>query len=607
MLRRTLILTALLAASLPAAATAAPRAPATPSSVAVRASGATSAVVSWDAAKGAARYRILSAGRTVRDTKRRSLKVALGTGPVRYQIVAINRSGRLSRRSRTVTVLPSHSAPRAPFSPAVTKATSTTATLTWGKSKAVHARVASYSIVSRGHTVRSVKRPSVRLAGLRRSRTLIFRVVAIDSLGWASKPSGPITVITGHSPPAAPRAPWATAVGDTTLSLAWNRPKLRKGSKLRGYRVLRDGLVVSQVAVRSASRINLAPKSAHDWSVATVDTRGYASKPSSVTRILQQDPPPTTGVAHAFMLASTGASFTAFRKHYMKIGVVYPTFFDCNLATGAIEGADSRLIVGFAQDRKVKVLPRYNCQNTAILHGILTDPATRAQWLDAIVAATEQYGYDGVNIDFEAVAAADRDALTSFIATLSGRLHANGKLLSQAVSSKISDVPNHPRSTAFDYVALSQYDDYVFVMGWGIHWATSAPGAQDDASWVRQVADYVATMANKSKFVMGTMLYGFDWPAGGGAAHPGAGKHYGEVQALIAQYGGQPVYDGVKDSWHFAYTDASGVGHDIWFSDAAVVNRRVALATDRGLGFGFWRIGQEDERMWENPQFTAAG
>ena len=159
MLRRTLILTALLAASLPAAATAAPRAPATPSSVAVRASGATSAVVSWDAAKGAARYRILSGGRTVRDTKRRSLKVALGTGPVRYQIVAINRSGRLSRRSRTVTVLPSHSAPRAPFSPAVTKATATTATLTWGKSKAVHARVASYSIVSRGHTVRSVKRP----------------------------------------------------------------------------------------------------------------------------------------------------------------------------------------------------------------------------------------------------------------------------------------------------------------------------------------------------------------------------------------------------------------------------------------------------------------
>ena len=188
--------------------------------------------------------------------------------------------------------------------------------------------------------MRSVKRPSVRLAGLRRARTLIFRVVAIDSLGWASKPSGPITVITGHSPPAAPRAPWATAVGATTLSLAWNRPKLRKGSKLRGYRVLRDGLVVSQVAVRSASRINLAAKSTHDWSVATVDTRGYASKPSSRHAHPAAGPAADDRCRARLPARLDGASFTAFRKHYMQIGVVYPTFFDCNLATGAIEGAD---------------------------------------------------------------------------------------------------------------------------------------------------------------------------------------------------------------------------------------------------------------------------
>jgi spore germination protein YaaH len=543
----------------------------------------------------------------VRDTKRRRFKVALGTAATRYQVVSIDRRGTLSHRSRTVTVLPSHSSPRAPFAPAVTNATATTATLTWGKSKAVHARVASYSVISRGRTVRSVKHPKVRLTGLRRSRTLIFRIVAIDSLGWASKPSGPITVITGHSPPRAPGAPWATAISDTTLSLAWNHPAQRKGTKLRGYRVMRDGSVVSQVAVSSASRINLAPKSTHDWSVATVDTRGYASAPSPVARIVQRDPPPTRGIAHAFLLASTSASFTAFRKHYMQIGVVYPTFFDCNVSTGALEGADDRLIVRFAQDRKVKVLPRYNCQNTTVLHRILTDPATRAQWLDAIVASADTYGYDGVNVDFEAVLASDRDALTSFIATIAGRLHAKGRLLSQSVSAKTADVQNHPRSTAFDYLALQQYDDYVFVMAWGIHWATSAPGAQDDAIWVRQVADYVATMPSKSKFVMGTMLYGFDWPSGGGAAHPGSGKHYAEIQALIAQYGVQPSYDAVKDSWHLAYTDASGVGHDVWYSDAPIVNRRVALARERGLGFGFWRIGQEDERLWDNPQIGGAG
>ena len=81
---------------------------------------------------------------------------------------------------------------------------------------------------------------------------------------------------------------------------------------------------------------------------------------------------------------------------------------------------------------------------------------------------------------------------------------------------------------------------------------------------------------------MGTMLYGFDWPAGGGPAHPGVAQALRRDPGADRAVRRQPVYDGVKDSWHLAYTDASGVGHDVWFSDAPVVNRRVALATERG-------------------------
>ncbi|WP_028060019.1 glycosyl hydrolase family 18 protein [Candidatus Solirubrobacter pratensis] len=565
MIRRTLALSALALAALPPAAQAAPSSPAPVKGLSARPAGKLSATLAWDAAAGAARYRVLRHGKKVRDVKARTLKVRLTRAKARYQVAAVNGKGRLGHRSRTVIVVRGHSAPRAPVAAAATNVTSGAATLSWGRSKAV---------------------------------------IALDSFGWASKRSGPIKVVTGHDPPAAPGTPRATSVTDTTLSLAWTASGLPAGSRLRGYRVMRDGVVVRQVPAAGADLTNLAPKSSHDWSVAAVDTRGYVSAPSRVTRVVQKDPPPSTGEAHAFLLASTDSSLQAFEKHYRQIGVVYPTFFDCNLQTGAIEGADNRLIVSYAQDRKVKVLPRFNCQSTTMLHTILTDPATRARWLDTIAALVDQYGYDGVNVDFEAIAASDRDALTSFIADLSRRLHAKGKLLSQSVSGKFRDVPNHPRSTAFDYQALSQYDDYVFVMAWGIHYATSAPGAQDDLSWVRQVADYVASMPNKQKFVMGTMLYGSDWPSGGGPGHRATALHYDEIQALAAQYGVQPVYDAGKDSWHLAYTDASGVPHDVWYSDAPVVARRVALARERGLGIGFWRIGQEDERIWTDPEVT---
>ena len=72
-------------------------------------------------------------------------------------------------------------------------------------------------------------------------------------------------------------------MSDTALSLQWGAAGLPRGSRLRGYRLLRDGVVTKQVPATRADLTNLAPKSSHDWSVAAIDTRGYASAPSPVS------------------------------------------------------------------------------------------------------------------------------------------------------------------------------------------------------------------------------------------------------------------------------------------------------------------------------------
>jgi spore germination protein YaaH len=567
--------------------------------------GTRAAVLKWEpAAPGrsqVASYRLLRDGKQVRRTKARRVTVRTTTRAQRYRVVAIDTAGRRGPRSGRIVVRTGHVPPTKPTAPAVSRVTRSAATLSWRRSRAIRGRAARYRIVRKGRTVLTVTRNRARLTGLVPNRPRTFRIVAIDSAGWTSRASAPVTVRTRHRPPSAPGAPRATSVTDIAVSLAWAPAKLPRGSKLRGYRIMRDGRVVRQVPTTQATIGNLAPKAAHNWTVAAVDTLGYVSPPSPATRIVQADPPPTAGGVHAYLLASTDASFAAFRKHYRRVGVVYPTFWDCNRQSGQIEGANNARIVSFARDRKVRVLPRFNCQGTSMVHRILTEPALRTYWLNTMTALAEQYGYDGVNVDFEAIPAEDRDRLTAFIADLSERLHARGKLLSQAVSAKTRDSTTHPRSGAFDYPALAKYSDWVFVMAWGVHWATSAPGAQDDYPWVRQVRDYVTTMPYQQKFVMGTMLYGMDWPAGGGPQHPATALHYPEIQALIARYGRQPVYDAEKRSWHLAYTDPAGVGHDVWYSDARAVGDRVALAHERGLKVGFWRIGQEDERIWADP------
>ena len=108
-------------------------------------------------------------------------------------------------------------------------------------------------------------------------------------------------------------------------------------------------------------------------------------------------------------------------------------------------------------------------------------------------------------------------------------------------------------------------------------------------------------MPDPSKFVMGTQLYAMDWPAGGGPANPAAAYEHADALALVQQLGVTPRLDAPTDALTFRYTDAGGTLHDVWYADATTVERRFALATARGLGIGVWRLGQEDQRLWESP------
>jgi spore germination protein len=119
--------------------------------------------------------------------------------------------------------------------------------------------------------------------------------------------------------------------------------------------------------------------------------------------------------------------------------------------------------------------------------------------------------------------------------------------------------------------------------------------------YVRKAADYTASMPNKTRYVLGSPLYGMDWPAGGGPSHPATALHHDEIMQLVSRYGGRPRLDATAHSWQYKYTDAAGVPHEVWFNDRTTIVARMLAAKARGLGFGVWRLGQEDERVWDAP------
>ncbi len=466
-------------------------------------------------------------------------------------------------------------------------------TLRW-TAPAQHPTTFSYRVLRNGTVIGQTTNRALAIR-VTPGRKYVFGVRLVSSTGVVSTCHNSIERTIIYHKPAAPKSLKLTGRTSDTIKITW--PAGAGGdARMVGYRILRNGTVVGQTASRSYALKNLFSSTTYTLTVRTVDTAGITSANSPPVTTTTLAPTPSTGTAHAFVLASTDRSFEDFRSHYKRFGVVYPTYYDCK-GDGSITGSNDKLITSWSQARKVKVLPRINCQSQTVLHEILTDSTARAAILNQLIGLVDANDYDGLNIDFESGAATDRAALTSFIQDLASAMHSRGKTLSVCVAAAYYN-QLVGRQGFYDYKALGAAADHVFVMGWGLHWATSGPGSIDDINWEKRVVAYVATMPSKSKYVLGLGMYGMDWANGGGAANPAVAMEYSTIRALMAQENVKPAMDPVTMSPHFSYTKG-GVPHEVWYQNTTSLGSRIELARANGLSVGFWHLGEEDPNLWD--------
>jgi spore germination protein YaaH len=543
-------------------------------------------------ARGKVRYRVTVDGRRRGATTARRLKVRARPGQrLRFRVATT----RAPRCARALTATAKFYAPTTPTHVAGAQNSETSVHLSWAKSKAGDGKLAGYRVYRDGVSYRQVAATALDVAVPAAAQSTLT-VASVDTRGHVSAKSAPVAVGSSGQAPGAPTGVIAASISDSQIGVSWQAGTAGVGRTV-GYRVYRDGVMLAQVTGSSYVASNLAPGTSYTFAVQAVDSRGQLSPLSAAASATTAPPVPTTGSAHAYLLATTDQSFHDLQAHYMNIGVLHPTYFQCNRQSGAIEGRDDPLVTQWATARKVKVLARFDCQDTNAINTILNDPATRARTLDGLVGLADRYGYAGISLDFEAGAPGNRAALTAFVADLGRRLHAAGRLLSMAVSPKSSDIPSHSRSGIFDYPALVPNVDWIFVMNWGRHWSTSGPGPLTDMPWATANADYIASMPQKKKWILGAPMYGFDWVGTQGTA-----LEYADIRALIARVGATPRFDATAGESTFTYTEG-GQTHTVWYLDSSALNLRFALARSRGLGgVGVWHLGTEDQSVWNLPQ-----
>jgi spore germination protein YaaH len=603
--------------------------------------GASTVRIAWQKAKRGSvpldGYRVTRDGLVLGQTRRLSYAVRVGPGTHSITVTAVDLDGHLGPASSPLSVTvpaspgPSETAPRTPRTPSVPRAPGAappiphttptppsatppstpgglrasevdydSAVVEWGASTAVSGEAVRYRVFRNGTTVAQTQGLSMTLEHLAPETGYTITVVAVDSLGATSAPSAPLEIETATpTPPATPGEPKASEVGDESAKLEWGASTPGSG-EITGYRVFRDGTSVGQTQGLSMTLEHLAPETGYTITVVAVDSLGGVSAPSAAHEIRTAPPPQSHGTAQAALLATTTLSFEDLQAHYQQIGVLYPTYFECG-AGGAVTGENDPLVTSWAQERGIAVMPRLNCQNPLDEDQILNEPAVQQKLIEQLASLCETYGYQGIQVDFEGAQPAERNPFTAFITALAAKLHEHGEKLSTIVTAKYYNIMSG-RAAMYDDAALSGPSDYLFVLDWGLHWTTSAPGGIDELPWFKKVAEYTATMPNKSKFVVGMPMYGIDWPNGGGPSNPGTPLEFSEITALANEYGVTPEWDAEAADPHFSYVDRGGVTHSVWYTDKQSLEARVTLAQSLGLGVGLWHLGSEDQTIWELPE-----
>lgn len=242
--------------------------------------------------------------------------------------------------------------------------------------------------------------------------------------------------------------------------------------------------------------------------------------------------------------------------------------------------------------------------NGLLVRKVLKDKKKRRRHINELVALAVDGGFDGIDIDYENLRRKDREIFTLFIKELGDALTLENKVLAVALHPKTAEFKSSEDngSHAQNWVELSKFADQLHIMGYGEHYSNSSPGPITSNHWLENILIYLDKLdVDKNKFVLGLPLYAELWRVDKDKNTTGINEdiNYQSIQDLKTKHTGFEEYLTASNSNRFEYTD-NGTQYVSYFENAESVRNNLELGRKFGIKkFAFWRIGGEDDYVWE--------
>lgn len=225
----------------------------------------------------------------------------------------------------------------------------------------------------------------------------------------------------------------------------------------------------------------------------------------------------------------------------------------------------------------------------------------RMKMIKQLLSFAQMYNIQGINIDFENVNVQDKANMVQFVREMTPLLHEQGLVVSIDVTVK-NGAENY--SLFLDRKALGEVVDYMMVMTYDEHWATS-PKAGSVASlpWVEKgiVQIMEEDAVPPSKLLLGVPYYTRIWTEqskNGKTTVTSRAVSMETVQKTIKEKNLTPTFDQQTGQNYVQYTEDDKTVK-IWIEDEVSMRSRIELVKKYDLaGVASWSRGFEKPEIW---------
>ncbi|MDO4514304.1 MAG: glycosyl hydrolase family 18 protein [Lachnospiraceae bacterium] len=298
-------------------------------------------------------------------------------------------------------------------------------------------------------------------------------------------------------------------------------------------------------------------------------------------------------VWHQIYAPQDGSSLKEALSGTSGINTVSPTVFSLSDNEGNFTSIATRDYVDTAHAMGIEVWALIDNFNEAVsTQELLSSMTARENLRRNIVNAVKEYGFDGINIDFEQVPMQAGLDFIQFIRELSVDCRLNQIILS------IDNYVPTEYTDHYDRAEQGKVADYVIIMGYDEHYSGSDAGSVASIDFVSGgIADTVSKVPEE-KVINALPYYTRIWKTEGGnvtceAVGMGAAKNF------LSQNGVEAAWDEATCQ-NYAEFQKGDVFYQVWLEDEESIQTKLNVMNQYKLaGVAGWKLGLEKAYVWD--------